>query len=127
MKKLFQIIMITSMSLFMTSCYYDSYIELPEIDSGEVPTGVSFKDDVQALFTSKCAVCHNGSVANPDLREGNAYNAIVPQYVTEGNADNSSLVDNLPGISHPINAGFSLSANEIALVKAWINEGAENN
>ena len=33
----------------------------------------------------------------------------------------------LPGNNHPINAGFTLGADEIALVKAWIDEGALNN
>ncbi len=130
MKRLLQIVLVSSLSLLCFSCYYD---ELPiEIDPVDLPDDVvvSFKDDVQPLFmgTDKdCTACHDGIDANPDLREGNAYNAIVPQYVTAGNAENSELYKNLPGIGHPFNAGFVLSGDEIAVIKAWIDRGAENN
>ena len=126
MKRLLQIVLVSSLSLLCFSCYYD---ELPEeIDLVvEIPEEevVSFKDDVQPIF-SKCTGCHDGIDANPDLREGNAFNAIGP-YVTAGNAENSELYNKLPGIGHPIDAGFILSAEEIAVIKTWIDRGAENN
>ena len=129
MKKLLQFLMILGVSLFITSCYYDAYLELPPGDDGggETPIDVSFTTDIQPLFTAKCASCHNGSIANPDLRAGSAYNNIVPQHVEAGNAEASNLFNSLPGNNHPINAGFTLGADDIALIKAWIDEGAENN
>ena len=118
MKKLFQFLIILGVSLFMTSCYYDAYLELPPIDNGGVtPTDVSFATDIQPLFTAKCTSCHNGNIATPDLRSGSAYNNIVPQHVVAGNAEASNLFNKLPGNNHPIDAGFSLSADEIALIK----------
>lgn len=128
MKKINKFLMIIGVSLFMTSCYYDSYIELPDDDNGGVlPTGVSFKDEIQPIFTAKCVNCHNGNIANPDLRDGTAYNAIVPAYVIAGDATNSDLYKNLPGIDHPIDAGFELSTKEKELIEVWIDEGAKNN
>ena len=131
MKKLFQFIMLLTVSLFMNSCYYDAYIELPDDDVAdggvEFPSDISFASDIQPLLTIKCIVCHNGSIANPDLRDGSAYSSIVPQLVTSGDADNSAFFNKLPGNDHPIDAGFSLSANEKALVEVWIDEGAKNN
>ena len=126
MKKLLQFLIITGASLFMTSCYYDTVLELPPDDGGPIPTDVSFATDIQPLFTAKCTSCHNGTIANPDLRAGSAYNNIVPQHVVAGNAEASNLFNKLPGNNHS-NVGFSLSVDEIALVKAWIDEGAENN
>ena len=128
MKKLLQFLMVLGVSLFMTSCYYDAYLELPpDENGGPIITDVSFATDIQPLFTSKCASCHNGNIANPDLRAGSAYNNIVPQHVVAGDAEASNLFNKLPGNGHPINAGFSLGVDEITLIKAWIDEGAENN
>jgi hypothetical protein len=127
MKKLYKFLSILGLSLFMTSCYYDAYIEIPNIDNGGGvdPVGVSFATDVEPLF-ARCVGCHGGNT-NPDLRTGNAYAALVPAYVIAGDADNSSLYKKLPGVGHPLDVGFTLNANEIAVIKAWINEGAKNN
>lgn len=122
MKKLLKIVLVSSLSLLCFSCYYN---ELPEEIPPEVPDVVSFSNDILPIF-SQCTGCHNGTIANPDLREANAYNALVPDYVTPGDADNSSLYNTLPGNGHsPIS--FTLSSDEIALIKAWIDRGAENN
>ena len=126
MKKLIQIVLVSSLSLLCFSCYYD---ELPlETDAiPEIPDEqeVSFSNDIQPIF-AKCIGCHNGDVANPDLREGNSYGALVPQYVIAGDADNSDLFSKSPGKDHQ-DVGFILSNDEFALIQTWIDRGAENN
>ena len=114
--------------LSLSGCYYDEEVVIPEVvlDPDVV---VSFATDIEPLFSQAgkdCTACHNGNT-NPDLREGNAFNAIVPDYVEAGNADNSELFLNAPGNDHPIEAGFELSANDLALIEAWINNGALDN
>jgi hypothetical protein len=123
MKKLIPFILAGGF-LLLSSCYYDSRdaTDIPEVPE---PEGVSFADDVQPIF-NKCTQCHNGST-DPDLREGNSYDALVPDYVDPFNAEGSELYQNLPGVGHPLNVGFSLSAEEIATITGWINQGAENN
>ena len=126
MKKLFRLALVSSLSLMCFSCYYDElYIEeIPEIPEDQI---VSFQDDIQPIFTANCISCHNATIANPDLREGNSYNAIVPDYVIAGDAENSELYQKLPGNNHPIETGSPLDVEEIALIKGWIDQGAENN
>lgn len=126
MKKLYKFLTIIGVSLIMTSCYYDAYVENPDDTGGVVipPEGVSFKDNIQPLF-AKCIGCHNANL-DPDLREGNSYNALVPQFVTKGNAATSRLYNYLPGNGHH-DVGITLSATDIATIKAWIDEGANNN
>jgi len=127
MKRLLQIVLVGSLSLLCFSCYYD---ELPEETDAtiEIPDDqeISFSQDIQPIF-SKCTQCHNGNIANPDLTEGNAYNAIVPDYVIEGDGDNSELYEKSPGNNHPQDVGFILCADELALIKTWIDRGADNN
>ncbi|MCB0473539.1 MAG: hypothetical protein KDC56_10815 [Flavobacteriaceae bacterium] len=123
MKKLLRIVLACSVSLLCFSCYYDTELqqEIPP-----PPSGVSFANDVLPIF-SKCTGCHNGSVASPDLGSANVYNILVPTYVTAGNAENSKLYNRLPGVGHPVDAGFTLTVNEISLIKGWIDQGADNN
>lgn len=129
MKKLFRLVLVGSLSLLCFSCYYDEIIEeeIPEIPDDQI---VSFMNDIEPIFTENgkdCTACHDGSVANPDLREGNAYNAIVPEYIIAGDAEGSEFYQKLPGNNHPIDTGFTLSVDNIALIKGWIDQGAENN
>ena len=56
MKKIFQLLIIISLGLFMNSCYYDSYPIYDDIDDGtggggEVPTEVSYSMNIQPLLT----------------------------------------------------------------------------
>lgn len=126
MKKLLQIVLVSSLSLLCFSCYYDEIpeqlvVEIPEIPDTQV---ISFGTEIQPIF-SKCTGCHGANIS-PDLRTGNSYSALVPKYVTASNADASRLYNYLPGNGHH-DVGISLSANEIALIKAWINQGAKDN
>lgn len=137
MKKLFQIVLVSSLSLLCFSCYYD---EIPDWDNTIYEEGVddegipnipdtqeiSFGDEIQPIFTSNCIGCHNGNT-NPNLTSGNSYSALTTgNYITAGDADNSKLYNNLPGKGH-FDVGFQLSIDDIALIKAWINQGAKNN
>lgn len=124
MKKLLQIVLVSSISLLCFSCYYD---EIPPEVIKPIPDDqvVSFADDIQPLLT-RCTDCHKGTFPSPDLRAGSSYNSLVPQYVTANNADGSTFYNYLPGKGHH-DIGFTLSGNEIELIKAWINQGAKNN
>jgi hypothetical protein len=56
-----------------------------------------------------------------------SFDELVPDLVTAFDAENSEFVNKLPGIGHPVDAGFVLNNEDIALIKAWIDQGAENN
>jgi len=104
------------------SCYYDEMpeelVKIPEVPDTQV---VSFGTDIQAIFTAEnCMQCHNAN-RDPDLREGNAYAALVPNFVTANDADASSLFVKL------VDGHRSVSTDKLALIKAWINQGAKDN
>ena len=117
MKKPIRIIILFVFTLSMTSCYYDQEEEV-EIPSGTV---VKFSTDIQPIFVAySCTDCHNGTL-DPDLRAGNEYSSLVPEYVTAGNADGSEFYAKLAG-GHQ-----GVDANSLALIREWINSGALNN
>lgn len=125
MKKIINILLLLSVGLLFNSCYYDTLVEEPIV---EIPTDpgdpgyieISFSDDLQPVFSANCVQCHNGTV-DPDLSEGNSFNALVPDYVTAENADNSKLYTQV------LSGHGGLSNSDIALIKGWINQGANNN
>ena len=82
---------------------------------------ISFQNDIQTIFNANnCMDCHNAN-RNPDLRDGNAYNSLVPTYVVADNADGSSLYTFLESGHRDI------ADEQLELIKAWINQGAANN
>ena len=116
MKKIFQTIIIISIGLTLNSCYYDSIYEPIVSDDIGDETEITYTNDIAPIFTS-CLGCHNGSQA-PDLSEGNAYNALVPDYVTPNDAEASPLYIKLE------DGHQNLPQSRLDLVKAWIDQGA---
>lgn len=128
MKKIFQILLIVCGGLLMNSCYYDEFpeeivIPVPDIPDTQV---ISFSTDIQPIF-ALCTGCHTSS-NTLNLTEGNSYNQLVPKYVIAGDADSSDLMIKLPGGSHfTVSVSNQPSIDQLALLKAWINQGAKNN
>jgi hypothetical protein len=91
---------------------------------------ISFSNDVAPILAKNCAQCHAATPAmgNLDLRTrdsalkgGQHGPAIVP-----GNAATSRLYQHLTGQEQPeMPMGGRLSDAEIAVIKAWIDGGAE--
>lgn len=125
MMKRISLLITGSLLLLLGSCYYDQELEVVVPDIPDTQQ-ISFSADIEPLLVA-CTSCHDGTIANPDLREGNAYAAIVPSLVQAGDAAGSTFYNRLPGNSHPIDAGFVLTVDEIALIRAWIDRGALDN
>ncbi|MGB5647585.1 hypothetical protein [Muriicola sp.] len=130
MKNRIAFFLIGSLVLFNFSCYYDQEIDLseplPDIPGNQA---ISFRTDIEPIFSQSgkdCTVCHNGNVANPDLGVGNAYRNIIAS-ITAGDAEGSPFYQRLPGNGHPIDVGYVIDNANLALIKEWIDRGAENN
>ncbi|PCI32401.1 MAG: hypothetical protein COB60_09650 [Flavobacteriaceae bacterium] len=123
MKKILNIALLMAMGLFLNSCYYDAFPE-EELPAPVVPVeDVSYALDIAPLW-SKCVGCHNSS--NKLNLKDNAYTNLLKTAVVPGNSADSKLYNYLPGNGH-FDIGFTLKADEIALIKSWIDEGALNN
>src|SRR5262249_14841818 len=96
----------------------------------QTPKKVSFAHDVAPLLSQKCMECHGlaNPMANLDLRSrdgalrgGQHGPAIVP-----GNAAASHLYKHIAGQELPrMPLGGKLSDEEIAVLKTWIESGAD--
>lgn len=123
MKKIFQFLMMASVSLMATSCYYD---QLPAVP---VPDTISYSKDVQSLWDKNCTGCHGVGATSPDLTAANSYTDLTTGgYVVAGNAAASLLYKCLIGNGGPVMpTNGKMSADKIATVEKWINDGALNN
>lgn len=130
MRNLFKIVLTIGLCLGNYGCYYDQEAVKEAIPDQNPDTPISFKTDIEPLFSrsnTNCTQCHNGLLQNPDLRIGNAYDALIGGGYIANNAESSLFYQKLPGNGHAISVGFVLSTDDISLIKAWIDRGAENN
>ena len=128
MKKLLQLVILITVSLFMNSCYYDSIYEPIDDGSGNggEPDIVSYQNDIIPLWV-QCVGCHNGN--EPPNLEDDSYNELLNGYVVPNDADASVLYQSLLGINGAslMPPGAQWPDSKINLVRDWINQGAEDN
>jgi len=122
MKNILNIALLVAMGLFLNSCYYDAFPE-EIIEPPVVIEDVSYTTDIVPLW-AKCLGCHT-STNTLNLKD-NSYSNILKGFVVPGDAEGSRLYNYLPGNGHH-EVGLSLEANDISLIKAWIDQGALNN
>ena len=105
-----------------------------------VATAVDYSTQIQPIFTSRCTECHSGAGAPQGLRldSANSYANLVGvasrevpslERVEPGDPDNSYLVQKVEGtaaVGGRMPLGRTpLTADQIALIRQWISEGAE--
>lgn len=99
---------------------------------------VSFAEQILPIFQKRCAKCHGAEDENGEVRTevslslleyervmiGSEFGTVVEA----GDPDGSFLVDMITeGTMPPEGEGDKVPAEEIALIRAWIEQGAENN
>jgi len=130
------------LALLVASCAED---ETPPLAGGDgTDSVVSFADDVLPILTTSCnsAGCHSGTgQAGLSLESSVAYDKLVDvnstqvpslKLVAPGDADNSYLIHKLEdnqsvGSRMPTSPRPALSSDEIERIRAWIDDGAEDN
>lgn len=92
---------------------------------------VCFEADILPIFQTSCAKsgCHNASSAQKGYVL-DSYNNIVKKGIKKGNANNSdiykALIDSDPNDRMPQPPYPALLPQQIALIKKWIDQGANN-
>jgi len=85
---------------------------------------VSFKSEVEPLWTKyNCTMCHGGSQA-PDLRVNKSYASLTSTGAVVAKNLTSPLILK---IDQKHNGAGNMTAAEVDLVKSWILQGALNN
>lgn len=96
-----------------------------------VDTGICFTRDILPIFTSNCARagCHD-AVSRQNGFQFTDYNSIIAKEFVPGNAEETELYEKITEDKAdkrmPPPPWQPLKAEQIALVKRWIDEGAKN-
>jgi len=121
--KLKNLIFTTFLIIFFGSCVKDTIkpiVEYPQIN----PVPVSYMNEIQPEFTSKCVSCHGGSIA-PDLRAANSYNSLFAEnQIDTITPSNSILYVKIIAGGSMVSYTNQAYANKVL---KWIQEGAKNN
>jgi hypothetical protein len=127
MKKLFQFVILITMSLSVSSCYYDSVYEATEPIGPDGPEELSYQADILPLW-GQCVGCHNGSVP-PNLEDAVSYDELLNGYVIPGDSGASILYKSLLGLDGVslMPPGSQWPDTKINAVRDWIDQGALNN
>ena len=91
---------------------------------------VSFSTDVMPILERHCWECHSEASAELGLKL-DTYEAVMAgsdygTVIEVGDADASLLVDMIASGDMP-DGGDAVPAEELEVIKAWVNEGALNN
>lgn len=98
---------------------------------------VSFKKDVYPIFKQNCLPCHTEDQMNPSELYLETYAEMMKggkhgSPIIAGKADSSMLIRKMVppppfGDPMPMRRKTPLSADTIAVIKRWINQGAKDN
>lgn len=129
MKRYIPFILLAVLGLLINACYYDEELVLPQ-DNEPITEEVSFSADIQPLFDQSCVQCHGGNLnIAPILESDVAYDNLINEgYVIPLDGEASILYRSLIGDGvalMPPSAPWN--SQRINTVKAWIDQGAEDN
>ena len=117
----------------------------PAASSGTLPpastkTGVTFATDIKPMFDASCVKCHSGDKAKAGLRLDTLDNTLLggkkgkDKILKPGDSANSPVVKMIahigdqdgwmPPAKNKANIG-PLTADQVGLVRAWIDQGAK--
>ena len=92
------------------------------------PAKVDFTRDIQPILAANCSGCHGSKKQESDLRIDDKLSFM--RVIKAGNSGQSRLVQRILGLGGEARMPFNrpaLSADQINLIKRWIDEGAEWN
>jgi mono/diheme cytochrome c family protein len=107
-------------------------VQSPAADVRQAPQAgpVSYSRQIAPIFQAKCAECHGAETQEAGLNlstyelamKGSEYGTVIEA----GDADGSLLVEMVAAGEMPQDAD-PLPAEEIALIRSWVEAGATNN
>jgi hypothetical protein len=122
------LIAVPFMMVLMTGCIYDWVVpeEVPDIPIG---VEISFANQIIPIFTSgnNCTSCHRAGGTPPDLTAANAYAQINTAKYINRSVPAESVIYKVIAPGSTTHRHKIYTAQQAALILAWIEQGAKNN
>lgn len=119
------------MSMLTTGCYYDSREELGLLDAPCDTAAVSYSTDIMPLLDAACMGCHSTAMATEKGGGNDMEGYTNLMNFVEINDPNASLLYQsvawIGGASLMPKGGSQISSCELALIRNWIIQGAQDN
>ena len=95
--------------------------------SAQTPAKVNFERDVLPVFRQNCVSCHGSSQQTNGLRLDRKSSVMKHRRVVPGSSENSFIYHRVAGTEYGMQMPptGALSAEQIQIIKMWIDEGAE--
>lgn len=125
--KIFLSILLITITILISSCYYDKeQLLYPDTASGPCTdtTGTtSYAQKVVPIFQQYCYSCHTGGFPSGNIQMG----TYVADKVIAQNGKLYGSIGHISGYSPMPQSGGKLTNCQVAVIKKWIDEGMLNN
>ncbi len=103
--------------LVLSSCEYNVENEEVQVVDNECSTEVSYSSTIRPLITTNCMPCHSGDGSEP----------FAPDLTTYTLVKNLDVLIKQATQSRRMPRNGTLTDNEIAAIKCWVDNGSLNN
>src|SRR2546427_5975693 len=109
----------------MRRFYHISWVVLPLAIASAATSSPDYSRDIQPIFQKRCYVCHGPQAQMKGLRFDDRQAAM--RVIAPGDSAHSPLIAMATGVGGKFMppTGARLSDNEIALLRAWVDQGAK--
>jgi len=131
MNKTFSLILTASLASTLSLVAAPDLTKLPPASS---KTGLTFAKDIKPLFEKSCVKCHGAEKQKGKLRLDTLEAALkggdAGENIVKGDSKKSSLIWSIARLDEdtampPEGKADPLTKDEVALVRAWIDQGAK--
>ncbi|HEX6914204.1 MAG TPA: c-type cytochrome [Chitinophagaceae bacterium] len=124
MKTKFLIIAAVAISLAFAGCYYDKSELVYPAQTACDTANLKYSTDITGILATNCYACHSGSAQAGGSVKLDSYTALT---TVVNNGKLVLAITHSPGASAMPKNMPKLSDCDINRIKAWINQGAQNN
>jgi len=127
-KKLISLSVLSLLILSLSGCYYDNEEELYPATANCNTDNMSFSTDVWPVINSTCTGCHGGANPAGGIKLENFTDVAAASAIGPGNYGSLyGAISHASGNSPMPKNSSKLNDCTVAKIKAWIDQGAQDN